>query len=88
LLQILPVIVRVGGLLQMTVYNSELSYDYKPWLTPEFKLGDLIKDCDHLYLVVKIKQESLFLCLDENNILVWFIPSSYCKYEILSNSLG
>lgn len=73
----------------MTVYKSKLTHNYKPWLiTPEFKLGDLIKYGDHLYLIVKIKQESLFLCLNENNILVWFIPSSYCKYEILSNSLG
>lgn len=69
----------------MTLYRAEwvFFHDYKPWLTPEFKLGDLIQDCDHLYLVVKIKQESLFLCLDENNILVWFVPSSYCKYEII-----
>lgn len=65
--------------------------DYKIPSLPKFKQGDIIifepRDLilvwEHVYLVLEIKQESLFVCLNEHQNIIPFIPTNFYKYEII-----
>ena len=68
----------------MTIYRgSQLTHDFKSWVTPKFQPGDLIQVWEHIYLVLEIKQERLFLCLNEHQNIIPFIPTNFYKYEII-----
>lgn len=68
----------------MTVYKiNQLTNYFKSYVTPKFQPKDLILVCEHIYLVLEIKQESLFICLDEHQEIIKFIPTNFYKYEVI-----